>query len=211
MSLGVVYPAERHAGHPAFFPVSDGPHGRPSAVDGWSMGPVSSAGVLSPASSSTILSMLVSLRTPDSSMDRKAWLRPVSSAISLWRSELPIRTRWHTRPKSRAQRASRTSTCFQTSGTTWGGGEGVADTCREQALQYGSLLYRLRGRRHHRHRRACRSAVSVADEGEGLLSRPLVSTAVAPARIGILRVSSSTAKASGKRWPASFDIGGTSL
>ena len=35
-----------------------------------------------PSMSVTILSMLVSLRTPDSNMERKAWLRPVSSAMS---------------------------------------------------------------------------------------------------------------------------------
>lgn len=49
---------------------------------GRSIGPVRSAGAFKPSRSTMMRSMFVSLRCPDSSIDRKAWLRPVRSAMS---------------------------------------------------------------------------------------------------------------------------------
>lgn len=49
---------------------------------GRSIGPVRSAGAFKPSRSTMTRSMFVSRRCPDSSIDRKAWLSPVRSAMS---------------------------------------------------------------------------------------------------------------------------------
>lgn len=117
-----------------------------------------------------ILSMLVSLRAPDSSIDRKAWLKPVIAAMSSWRIPPCCLISWHMRPNSRSTKACRTSGICQMSVGTL---RAVGWLSRLQPEQIVSLLYRLR-----RHRQRLQSRVP--PPGVGVLLRALATMCSVP-------------------------------